>query len=1064
MYLDRVQLGIASDKDILNQSVCKVWKKTTTRDVGSPYDPNLGCTEFGELCVTCKKGIDECIGHFGHIELAVPVIIHLKECYKCLQVFCFGCGVYRGDIAKTSVCKKCKHPGPRYKYIPSDGVIYDANGNQLFPEQIKVAFSMITDEQVIRLGANPKLFHPKNLVINNLPVIPTRCRPKISTPEGMTSDDDLTCFLIEIIKDNNKIQVGTQKHNAAAVKNAVNSLRIKVRAYADNSKKKVLNVVNNHPLGDIKSRVCGKKGIVRENIMGKRREFCARTVIGPHMSDVDIVMVPQKIVDIMATEGFVVKENEYCIINRQPTLHKNSMLAFKMKFHPGNTLLIHLAVAEAFNADFDGDEASAFFHYGPEAQAELDLMSVQHNLFSFRKHDCHVSFIQDTLLAAHLMTRYPKPVKKSVAMDIAVAADITILYGPNFTTVDLLSACLPSDFTWQKDKLVIRDGRVSGWTTSASFKKKILREIACRYSSKRAIQFINQFTTVAHKWLSTSPFSLGLDDCFPDPKYKHALTSSINTSLAMAALAKSESELVVSLNNVRDAGMAAIRPYINNSGFIKTVEAGSKGTTFNIAQISGLMGQQYMEDSRPDMMLANGTKTLCCFDASEMDQVHARGFIKKSLISGLDPADAFFHAQAGREGIISTAIGTAGTGYLQRRIVKLLEDLVVKYNGAVCDSLGNIIQHSYGSFGMDPRKCNYATNGVPYPANAPRSGTHTIQPRDLYPAFKMLTPEIQQNVCQRLITAAPKFDIPEQAWKWYAQAMIPPGEAVGVVCGQTIGETNTQKTLNTFHKAGKLSESSFFQLETLLNIPKKAKTKAAECKVFFKRGQSLTKIKDTIGCKWQGTDIYHLFPNKKWDLETCYKLRITPDNIYSAIDEHVYVLSPDNVQVDAETPNAWIGGTGTVEYHWTGDEWGALTQNVPLEDILSFDLVDVGRIECADFQKLKEVFGIEFCREKLLQELNKTVGDLGDCHTTLLTDFMTYTGDIRSITRFTMRNAESGPLSKSFFEESFDNFIKSAAMGLTDPLQNASACIAVSKRPPIGTGAFSIMPAQRIKG
>ena len=162
------------------------------------------------------------------------------------------------------------------------------------------------------------------------------------------------------------------------------------------------------------------------------------------------------------------------------------------------------------------------------------------------------------------------------------------------------------------------------------------------------------------------------------------------------------------MNKAKDVGLRIAKDSLDpENSFLSTVRSGSKGDFFNIAQITGLLGQQNISGARVAKRLNHGKRTMVHYPqepvSAEMEY-ESRGFISSSFIQGLNPREYFFHAMSGREGMSDTAMGTATSGYMQRRIVKLTEDMKVQYDGTVRDVTGKIYQLAYGDTGMDPCK------------------------------------------------------------------------------------------------------------------------------------------------------------------------------------------------------------------------------------------------------------------------------------------------------------------------------------------------------------------------
>jgi DNA-directed RNA polymerase II subunit RPB1 len=167
-----------------------------------------------------------------------------------------------------------------------------------------------------------------------------------------------------------------------------------------------------------------------------------------------------------------------------------------------------------------------------------------------------------------------------------------------------------------------------------------------------------------------------------------------------------EVRITASLSKAKDVGMKIAKDTMSkNNNLLSTVYSGSKGDFFNIAQLTGLLGQQNLIGKRVFRYLNHGKRTLPHYSFEKLDrdeEYESRGFVRHSFIEGLNPQEFYFHAMSGREGICDTAMGTAKSGYIQRRIIKVCEDISVKYDGSVRDATGKIYQLAYGYNGLDP--------------------------------------------------------------------------------------------------------------------------------------------------------------------------------------------------------------------------------------------------------------------------------------------------------------------------------------------------------------------------
>ncbi|KAF2272221.1 DNA-directed RNA polymeras-like protein I subunit [Westerdykella ornata] len=302
--------------------------------------------------------------------------------------------------------------------------------------------------------------------------------------------------------------------------------------------------------------------------------------------------------------------------------------------------------------------------------------------------------------------------------------------------------------------------------------------------------------------------------------------------------------------------------------------SGAKGSMVNANQISCNLGQQVLEGRRVPVMVSG--KTLPCFKAFETS-VRAGGYVVNRFLTGIRPQEYYFHTMAGREGLIDTAVKTSRSGYLQRCIIKGMEGLRVEYDTSVRDSDGSMVQFLYGEDGLDPTKQKYL-NDFKFQAenfmsmfqslniaeayaevHSPEAAEHTKaaykkvrKTRDIAamdPSLAHYTPGRHSGATSEKFYAAKKEYIdnnPDKLLKKkksdpvgqilrktfesmldvkYLRSIVEPGEAVGVVAGQSIGEPSTQMTLNTFHLAGHSAKNVTLGIPRLREIVMTASAK-----------------------------------------------------------------------------------------------------------------------------------------------------------------------------------------------------------------------------------------------
>jgi len=395
-----------------------------------------------------------------------------------------------------------------------------------------------------------------------------------------------------------------------------------------------------------------------------------------------------------------------------------------------------------------------------------------------------------------------------------------------------------------------------------------------------------------------------------------------------------------------------------------------------------------------------------------------------------------------------------------------------------------------------------------------------------------------QLSCQKVYPEALK-ELQEQIKEYYYDSMITPGESVGVVCAQSIGERQTQQTLNTFHSCGQSHKgvtAGVPRFQEILNATKCPKN--TSCKIYFTTAPASTGVqglRDKIGsslveltlgriskkitihmnktpepwysaweclyedCVWFKSldDFQHcisievdrgaLFEYKLSLEEISLKINETWDDLYCVFSTpeegliHVYV---DTSSIELPTERllfidsnnkeliyleecvqrslsamvvAGIKGIDNIYYTKTDEgEWFIETDGSNFKKILCHPEVDTTRTISNNVWDIYEIFGIEAAREFLLQECLSIMEGINECHTRLLVDRMTFSGTISSISRYTMRNDESGPMGRASFEETTDNFLKAASRGEIESTHGVSASIICGKRAKIGTGMMDL--------
>ncbi|GHV49454.1 hypothetical protein AGMMS49579_01150 [Spirochaetia bacterium] len=558
---------------------------------------------------------------------------------------------------------------------------------------------------------------------------PTLCIDEIGVPKFIASTLTISEYVTSLNKDWLQKLVNEGKANYIHSKGSLvfeNPLPSDI--YHNNQVKINIHVALNYKgtliqYNDIIKRKDGSKFLVKNlNPILKEGDIIIRDdktfpVILPHKRK--IFLKKGQIVDRHLLDGDIV------IFNRQPTLHKMSMMAHKIKLNNTKNFTMSLATTKAYNADFDGDEMNIHVPQSVEARAELlNLSTVKHCIISSQAGKPIITIVQDVLLGAYLMSKYLTSVSKSLFQDIVTnlihSKQITFEQFlkkkkeiPNlYTSRGLLSLIFPNTFNLDKKGIYIHKGIVIKGYFNKQNISLIIKLLFKEYGREPCVTFINSIQFIVNDWLLFNSFSINAKDCLINKSIDNLIekylvqTENVKQNIQHPII--KENRIITILSNAKDVGLKIAKEALNkNNNFISTVESGSKGDYFNIAQITGLLGQQNIYSKRIPLLLNNNTRSLPHYlkDVNKLslqDEYESRGFITSSFTKGLKPTEFFFHTMSGRKGISDTAMSTADSGYNMRRIIKCVENIKTEYDGTVRDGNGKIYQNVYGYCGYDP--------------------------------------------------------------------------------------------------------------------------------------------------------------------------------------------------------------------------------------------------------------------------------------------------------------------------------------------------------------------------
>jgi len=671
--------------------------------------------------------------------------------------------------------------------------------NKLMPSDIRDWFEDIPDDDLEHIGIDSEHSRPEWMIMTVLPVPPVTTRPSITLDNGQRSEDDLTHKLVDIIRINQRFM---ENREAGApqliIEDLWELLQYHVTTFVDNeiSGTPPARHRSGRPLKTLSQRLKGKEGRFRGSLSGKRVNFSARTVISPDPTlSLNELGVPERVAREMTQTMNVSERNleeartyvrhgpqghpganyvkrpdgrrlkvtkknceelaekvepewevsrhltdgDIVIFNRQPSLHRMSIMAHEVVVMPYKTFRLNTTVCTPYNADFDGDEMNMHALQNEEARAEARvLMRVQEQILSPRFGENIIGAIQDHISGTYLLTNSNPSFSENQALDLLRATSVDELPEPDgeengqayWTGRTVFSELLPGDLDLEfrseaDDEVVIENGQLLQGTIDegaiGAFGGDIVDTITKDYSKTRARVFINEVATLAMRSIMHFGFSIGIDDESIPPEASEQVDEAIdnaherveelidtyragelNSIPGRTVDETLELKIMQTLGKARDsAGDIAGDHFADDNPAVVMARSGARGSMLNLTQMAGCVGQQSVSGERINRGYED--RTLSHYQRNDLS-AEAHGFVENSYRSGLSPREFFFHAMGGREGLVDTAVRTSKSGYLQRRLINALSELEAQYDGTVRDTSGTIVQFEFGEDGTSPVK------------------------------------------------------------------------------------------------------------------------------------------------------------------------------------------------------------------------------------------------------------------------------------------------------------------------------------------------------------------------
>jgi DNA-directed RNA polymerase III subunit RPC1 len=1123
------------------------------------------------------------------------------------------------------------------------------------PLQALHLFERVKVEDLDLLDMKAGVSHPKDLILTHVPVPPVCIRPSVQVSQGVTNEDDLTVKLQEVIQLNSMIRASLEEGvPLVKIKQEWEYLQAVLAQYI-NSETSGLppSLTQGKAIRALCQRLKGKHGRFRGNLSGKRVDFSGRTVISPDPNVmIEQVVVPELMAKVLTfpervfihnlkrlqrlvrvgpetypganflelkdgtrvslyygnrvqiadalQEGDVVErhmtEGDVVLFNRQPSLHRISIMAHRALVMPSRTLRFNECVCTPYNADFDGDEMNVHLPQTEEAKIEaLELMSSGSNLITPKSGEPIIAPTQDFLTCAFILTQkdtffdratffkllayfsdasehidIPRPAILKPKEMWSGKQVFSVLLRPNAVTGALINMELKEkNYSGSGEDLCYNDGWVTihnsdlltgnlckGSLGSGS-KQGVFSAIIRQNSFPAACRVMRRLSKLTGRWLSERGISIGLDDVEPSAHLTQVKLQLIDVcyercqmliqkwtrgELTLKAGCDAEQTLEAELNSElgalrTSAGNECTRLLPRWNSPLVMATCGSKGSNLNLCQMIACVGQQTVSGHRIPDGFEN--RTLPHFKKGDKAPA-SKGFVGNSFYTGLRPTEYFFHTMGGREGLVDTAVKTAETGYMQRRLMKALEDLSVKYDYSVRTSTDEVAQFLYGSDAFDPVQME----DIDKPLVFDKLYEHTrrttafelplIEPdqiRALAEDYASVTrfalvPSEQHfrddllNFSNKLASIRTSSLLPPKLSEGqfkefllkceerYLNTLVNPGEAVGAVAAQSIGEPGTQMTLKTFHFAGVASMNITLgvpRIKEIINAVKDISTPIItanlvnDSDVVSARAvkgrlektlladitEYIREVFTPLGCylslkiDFKAVEALQLevsLESLKNSILAWPKLKLKEKDVTVDGGERLRIESGETSrektyfslqELKTKLPYVIVHGIPSIEravITRDKDNYKLLVEGTGLRQVLGTSGVRAKACWSNHVLEMEEVLGIEAARGTIISEIKYTLNEYGIAvnprHISLLADVMTAKGLVLGITRFGVAKMKDSTLMLASFEKTTDHLFDAAAKGREDYISGVSENIIMGGPLPLGTGLFNLCYAE----
>ena len=701
---------------------------------------------------------------------------------------------------------------------------------------------------------------PEWMIMHNIPVTPPDLRPLVPLDGGRFATSDLNDLYRRVIIRNNRLKRLIEiKAPEVILRNEKRMLQEAVDSLFDNSRKaSAVKSESNRPLKSLSDSLKGKQGRFRQNLLGKRVDYSARSVIvvGPELKMgecgipklmaaelykpfiirklierglVKTVKSAKKMVDrrdpqIWDILEYVMKGHPV-LLNRAPTLHRLGIQAFQPIMIEGKAIQLHPLACTAFNADFDGDQMAVHLPLSNEAILEAQLLMLQsHNILSPASGDPITVPSQDMVLGLYYISKV-RPGTKGEGLSFYGPEEALIAYNEGRCDVHAPIKCVVTDLDQDgnlvKKMVETTVGRIIineivpdeiGFVNEVIGKKalkKVITKVIKGVGMARACQFLDGVKNLGYRKAYEGGLSFNLDDII-EPDDRTSLIESGNSQIeeisqqyAFGLITEKEryNKVIATWSEVNDKVKASLLKTMKDDqqGFNSVymmLDSGARGSNDQIAQLAGMRGLM----AKPQRAGNEGNNTI-------------ENPILSNFKEGMSVLEYFISTHGARKGLADTALKTADAGYLTRRLVDVSHDVIITeedcgtLRGLTCTALkdGDRVVASLAERILGRVSVHDVHN--------PQTGELIVAAGEEITerlATEIEASGIESVEIRSVLTCESKHGVCMKCYgrNLATQRMVQKGEAVGVIAAQAIGEPGTQLTLRTFHAGGLAGSAS----------------------------------------------------------------------------------------------------------------------------------------------------------------------------------------------------------------------------------------------------------------